>query len=81
MTNHCRVYFKHFDFGEQEYIPCELCGKPAVDIHHVTGRGKGKDTIDNLMAVCRRCHIKCQDKLHEDVVQVIHNEYLKNHQR
>lgn len=49
-----------------EFIPCEMCGATAVDIHHIEARGMGgskeKDHIDNLMALCRTCHEKYGDK-------------------
>ena len=51
-----------------DYIPCEICNAKAVDIHHIDCRGMGgsksKDTIDNLMALCRSCHVKYGDKKH-----------------
>ena len=41
-------------------------GKEAVDIHHIEPRQAGgsklKDTIENLMALCRKCHLKYGDK-------------------
>lgn len=47
-------------------ILCEVCSKKAVDIHHIDAKGMGgsktKDTIENLMAVCRSCHTKYGDK-------------------
>ena len=76
MTRHCKIYFKHFDYGEQDVIPCEICGRRAVDIHHIHGRGRGKDVIENLMALCRICHRKAHEKLRPDVVQAIHNKKL-----
>ena len=60
MIKHKKIYFNHFGFGEQDFIPCEVCGKRAVDIHHIDPKGMGgsktKDHIDNLMALCRECH-------------------------
>lgn len=76
MTPHCKVYFKHFDYCIDDVVPCEMCGSRAVDIHHIHGRGKGKDTVNNLMALCRKCHRKAHEKLHPDVVQAIHDRYL-----
>ena len=49
----------YFDYGEQDFVPCELCGNKCVDVHHLDGRGKGKDIIGNLIGLCRDCHIKC----------------------
>lgn len=47
-----------FDVGD--FIPCEECDAPAVDIHHVTPRSLGgSDEPENLIALCRTgkcCH-------------------------
>jgi 5-methylcytosine-specific restriction endonuclease McrA len=68
---------KHFDYGETDFIPCEACGRPAVDIHHIHGRGEGKDVIENLIALCRKCHDMCHaEKLNKETVQLIHNYFL-----
>ena len=61
------------------YIPCEVCDSKAVDIHHIEARGMGgskeADTIENLMALCRNCHIIYGDVKH-------HKEWLKHiHER
>lgn len=57
-----QVYFDYFDYDEFDFIECELCGKTAVDIHHIEGRKMGgtkkRDNIENLMALCRSCHMK-----------------------
>ena len=76
MKNHTRIYLEHFGFikkGDKPLSPddiempcCEVCGAPAQDIHHIDARGRGgsktKDTIENLRAVCRTCHISYGDK-------------------
>ena len=66
MKNHTKIYFKHFGYDTTDYVPCETCGATAVDIHHIECRGMGgsnaKDTIENLMALCRACHIRYGDK-------------------
>jgi hypothetical protein len=46
----------YFDIGMQDVIYCEKCGARGTDIHHVNGRGKDKDVIENLIALCRDCH-------------------------
>jgi 5-methylcytosine-specific restriction endonuclease McrA len=73
MKPYTKIYLNHFGYGMEDFIPCELCGNRAVDIHHINARGMGstkdKDTIDNLMALCRSCHIQYGDKKH-------HIEYL-----
>ena len=56
----------HFGYTGEDFIPCEVCGSKAVDIHHIHRRGMGgsvgADKIENLMAVCRFCHIEYGDK-------------------
>jgi len=55
-----------FGYDTTDFIPCEVCGTKAVDIHHIDARGMGgtktKDTIENLMALCRKCHNFYGDK-------------------
>ena len=64
MKKHVRTYLNHFGF--EEFNPCEVCGARAVDIHHIECRGMGgskvKDDINNLMGLCRECHIRYGDK-------------------
>ena len=80
MTPHLKIYLDYFDLVPGEFLPCEICSKPAVDIHHINGRGKGKDIIDNLMALCRYCHRKIHDgKIHKDVVRQVHKNFLAEH--
>lgn len=56
MTKHCQIYCDYFDYKVQSEIMCEACGAPANDIHHIHGRGKDKDVIENLIALCRKHH-------------------------
>ena len=66
MKPYTKIYLKHFGYGQEDFIPCEICGARAVDIHHIDCRGMGgtskKDTIENLMALCRMHHIEYGDK-------------------
>ena len=83
MKNHTRIYMKYFGYVMDDFIPCEICGNRAVDIHHINARGMGgskdMDTIGNLMAVCRSCHIKYGDKKAKlDYLISIHEKHLKN---
>lgn len=66
MKKHTKIYLNSFGYTDTDFIPCEVCGSKAVDIHHIEARGMGgsfnADNPDNLMAVCRSCHIKYGDK-------------------
>ncbi len=66
---------KHYGYGEQDFIPCAVCDSKAIDIHHLRGRGKNKDVISNLIALCRTCHTKAHDnELTKEYLQkVLHN--------
>ena len=77
MKRHVKIYMRYFNFGEQDIIYCEKCHTKAVDIHHIHGRGKGKDIIENLMALCRDCHNMVHaGKISKVELQRIHNEFL-----
>jgi len=74
-----QIYLNYFGFKEGDFVVCEACGKPAVEIHHIHGRGKGNDVIENLMALCRKCHERAHGSIHpvsKDEFQLIHNSFL-----
>lgn len=74
--NHKTIYFRSFGYVDGDWIPCEVCGSEAVDIHHIEARGMGgtsnpmKNSIFNLQALCRGCHEDYGDKTR-------HKEFLK----
>lgn len=89
MRKHTKVYTDFFGYGQDSWIPCEICGKTAVDIHHIDARGMGgrdsADEIENLMGVCRECHLEYGDKkqhkeflkdLHSKVIETFKNKHL-----
>lgn len=67
MQQHTKVYYTFFGYDECDFVPCEVCGNKAVDIHHIKpkssfgsklkGTNEGEqDHISNLIALCRFCH-------------------------
>ena len=81
MKKHTKIYLKHFDYGETDFIPCTTCGSKAVDIHHIDARKMGgsrtKDFIENLAALCRTCHNKAEsDKEFNKLVKQKHLKLL-----
>jgi predicted metal-binding protein len=82
MQAHTKIYMKYFDYGESDIILCEACHRVAQDIHHINGRGKGKDIIPNLMALCRLCHSKVHEgKINNGDLQYIHNNFLAGNRK
>lgn len=65
MKKHTQIYMKAMKYDIHDFIPCEVCDNKATDIHHIEARGMGgsneKDVIENLMALCRKCHIEFGD--------------------
>ena len=76
MQHHTKVYYNHFSYGIEDFIPCEACGKQAVDIHHIFGRGKDKDEITNLMALCRKHHTMAHGEIKKDDMLYIHRSFM-----
>jgi len=84
MKKHTKLYLQEMGYDETDWIPCEVCGAKAVDIHHIEARGMGgsktKDVIENLMALCRSCHYAADfgTTLPKDYLREIHeNKLLK----
>jgi 5-methylcytosine-specific restriction endonuclease McrA len=71
---------KHFKFEPGDHIGCEVCDAKAVDIHHIIPRGMGgsntKDYIENLVSLCRTCHIHAENS--KDFNKLVKNIHLKN---
>ncbi len=74
MQNHTKVYFNFFNYDiSDSYIPCEMCNAKAIDIHHIEKRIKTKnDFIENLVALCRECHSKCDNPIFNQIVRIKH---------
>lgn len=79
MKKHTKIYLDFFGYTTADFIPCEVCGAKAVDIHHIEARGMGgdpkgdKDVIENLQALCRNCHNAYGDApKHMKMLKIIH---------
>lgn len=68
--NYKKYYLDFFGYGQDDFVPCELCGNRAGDVHHIVHRSRfasrdeSKNVIENLMATCRDCH----DKIHHEQI-------------
>ena len=86
LKKHTKVYTKYFDYGLEDFMGCEVCGQRAVDIHHIEARGMGgtdeEDYIENLMGLCRDCHITYGDrKQHLQMLKDIHYKFIDDYGR
>jgi 5-methylcytosine-specific restriction endonuclease McrA len=65
MKKHVKIYLEYFT--DNTFIPCEVCGKNSVDIHHVKYKSRGgKDELSNLIALCRDCHTKAHNEVFKE---------------
>ena len=84
MKDHTKLYLETLypNHCQGEYLPCEFCQANMVDIHHIYPRGMGgtsKDVIENLMGLCRDCHVEYGDKvLYRDSLISIHFAFLRH---
>lgn len=52
---------------------CQYCGSPAESIDHVLPRSKGGlHSWDNVVAACRRCNTRKEDRLPHEVGLALH---------
>lgn len=82
MQKHTKIYLEGMGYHPTDFVPCEVCESKAVDIHHIQARGMGgskyADRLDNLMALCRKCHVEYGDvpELREALYE-IHERRMK----
>lgn len=81
MKKHTKIYLDAMGYSTVDFIPCEICSAPGVDTHHIFARGMGgsksRDTIENLMCLCRACHVKYGDiKEHREWLQDVHEKKM-----
>jgi hypothetical protein len=84
MRKHVKVYFDYFGYDVSDFIPSELSGDYANQIHHIDCRGMGgskdKDVIENLMALTFQEHMDYGDKKqYTDWLKEIHLKFMQEH--
>jgi 5-methylcytosine-specific restriction endonuclease McrA len=57
---------------------CQYCGKAAENLDHVLPRSRGgKHTWDNVVAACRRCNSKKENRLPDEAgLKLAHQPYI-----
>jgi len=60
MQKHTKVFTDYYNIGEQDILVCQYCNaEQLVDVHHIEYRSHGgKDEIENLIGLGRKCHNK-----------------------
>tara|TARA_R100000781_G_scaffold37026_2_gene26228 strand:+ start:1701 stop:2039 length:339 start_codon:yes stop_codon:yes gene_type:complete len=78
MQKHTKVYLDFFGYDISDTIYCEMCNSVAQDIHHLERRTRNKvtnDYIENLVSLCRDCHINAEsDKSFNMYTRIKHLE-------
>lgn len=46
---------------ERDNHKCKICGKPAVNAHHITDIPNGMYVIENGVSLCDQCYIKAEN--------------------
>ena len=80
MQKHTKIYLDFFAYGMHTdvFIPCEFCGNRSVDVHHLEGRGEGKNVIENLIGLCRFHHTWAEnDPEFNDKMKVVHIKFIQ----
>lgn len=84
MQGHTKIYMDYFGYTIADFIACEVCGRNATDTHHIDSRGMGgdpqhkRDVIENLMALCRKCHSDYGDiKEFKDKLKQVHSTFMR----
>ena len=81
MQKYVKTYLDYFDYWPTDFIPCEVCWRQSVDIHHIKFKSQiGQDCIWNLIGICRPCHdrwhLKKRPYLTQEDLQLIHNKFI-----
>lgn len=63
---HTAIYYAKMGYGDADFVCSELSGLRSNDLHHILCRGagssKGKDRVENLIALTREEHEQYGDK-------------------
>jgi 5-methylcytosine-specific restriction endonuclease McrA len=85
LKKHVKLYLDAFGFDGLSPLECEACNKyRGTDVHHIRARGMGgskhRDTIDNLMLLCRDCHVQYGDKKQfREWLELVHKGFMEKH--
>jgi hypothetical protein len=83
IPKYIRIYMDYFDIKENDIWWDEAMGTQhlfrEMNVHHIWGRGKGKDVIENLMCLQVKTHARAHGTkkyVSKEEFQLIHNYFL-----
>jgi hypothetical protein len=77
MRKHTKNYYKAMGYHLTDFIPSEISGIEANDLHHIVTR---EDIIENVMAVTRSEHLEYGDNTQYMVFLLkVHRDFLDRH--
>ena len=82
MKKHTKILYDFFDYGLDDFVPCEVCGARSQATHHIEARRMGgskeRDHIENLMSICRNCDDQFGDRSHfTEWLKEVHGEFME----
>lgn len=72
MKQHTKIYLKALGYDISDFMPCEITGNKAVDLHHIVNR---ENRIENLMLLTREKHIE-HGEIKADMVYLLETHRL-----
>ena len=85
---HVQVYMEYFGIGEDDIWWDEATGTQHkfidMTVHHIHGRGPGKNIIENLMCLQLKTHQRAhgtKNYVSPDEFQLIHNYFLQGQRK
>jgi hypothetical protein len=65
-------------YFEKKARECDLCGDPAVELHHITYRNLGRERLQDVVPLCRFCHEGTHDHARTDRFEYAHRRYRRS---
>ena len=53
---------------------CQVCGGEATDVHHLTYDRFGRENMDDLVSLCRKCHDKAEEFFDPSIIPLAMEE-------
>jgi len=80
MKKYIEIYTNYFNIGEQDRFNCEYCcANNGSEIHHIKYKSRGgNDEIENLIGLCKQCHLRSHNQLEPYITEKQLLKIIKN---